>query len=171
MPDRKVIDRGTDILVCPTATGGSTVHAYLTPLKTKAPVIVSGRDTSQIPKVQKPVPHMTGNSRNSTSAPSNSDDCLNTCIRRMYCDTTTLRCETASEYVSERSGLCCTVDVREGDNDMPLPIVDVFIKFVADPKNIGRLCDVVGEMPNIQFPALNGHVLWDTLATGKHLTS
>lgn len=48
---------------------------------------------------------------------------------------------------------------------VPLPIVQVFVKFFADPKNIGRLCEVVGEMPNIEFPTMGGHVFWDTLAT------
>lgn len=48
---------------------------------------------------------------------------------------------------------------------MSSPIVDVFIKFMADSKNIGRLCEVVGEMPNIQFPTLRGLVFWDTCAT------
>ncbi len=48
---------------------------------------------------------------------------------------------------------------------MSLPIADVFIKFMADPKNIGRLYEVVGEMPNIEFPTMGDHVFWDTLAT------
>lgn len=48
---------------------------------------------------------------------------------------------------------------------MSSPIVDVFIKFMAYPKNIGRLCGIVGEMPNIEFPTLGCHVFLDTLAT------
>ena len=47
---------------------------------------------------------------------------------------------------------------------MSSPIADVFIKFMANPKNVGRLCDLVGEMPNVEFPTLGGQVFWDTLA-------
>ena len=47
---------------------------------------------------------------------------------------------------------------------MASPILNVFIRFMADPKNIGRLCDLIGEMPNIEFPTLGGHFFWDTLA-------
>ena len=47
---------------------------------------------------------------------------------------------------------------------MPSLVATVFIKFMADPKNIGRICDVTGEMPNIEFPTMGGHVFWDTLA-------
>lgn len=34
----------------------------------------------------------------------------------------------------------------------------------ADPKLIGKLCDLIGEMPNIDFPTMGGQVFWDTLA-------
>lgn len=46
----------------------------------------------------------------------------------------------------------------------PLPLVALFTKFAADPKNIGRICDIVGEMPNIEFPTMGGLLFWDTLA-------
>lgn len=32
-----------------------------------------------------------------------------------------------------------------------------------DPKLIGKLCDFVGSMPNIEFPTMGGLVFWDTL--------
>ncbi|MGG1669770.1 hypothetical protein ACIFOE_03805 [Paenibacillus sp. NRS-1783] len=34
----------------------------------------------------------------------------------------------------------------------------------SNPKLIGQLCDLVGSMPNIDFPTLGGKVFWDTLA-------
>ena len=33
-----------------------------------------------------------------------------------------------------------------------------------DPKLIGKLCDLIGAMPNIYFPTMGGKVFWDTLA-------
>jgi hypothetical protein len=36
---------------------------------------------------------------------------------------------------------------------------------VADPRNIGRLCEVLGSMPNIEFPTMGGPLFWDDLAS------
>lgn len=33
-----------------------------------------------------------------------------------------------------------------------------------NPKLIGQLCNLIGSMPNIDFPTLGGHFCWDTLA-------
>jgi hypothetical protein len=35
----------------------------------------------------------------------------------------------------------------------------------ADPRNIGRLCNMIGNIPNIDFPTMGGTVFWDTLAS------
>lgn len=43
-------------------------------------------------------------------------------------------------------------------------LIEDFLKVVSDPKNIGKLCELLGEMPNIEFPTLGGLVFWDTLA-------
>lgn len=32
-----------------------------------------------------------------------------------------------------------------------------------NPKLIGQLCELIGEMPNIDFPTMGGHFCWDTL--------
>ncbi|QQE74993.1 zinc ribbon domain-containing protein [Brevibacillus composti] len=34
----------------------------------------------------------------------------------------------------------------------------------ANPKLVGKLCDLIGSMPNIDFPTMGGKVFWDTLA-------
>lgn len=39
-----------------------------------------------------------------------------------------------------------------------------FDKLIRDPKNIGRLCDLIGEMPNIKTPTMGGKYFWNTLA-------
>jgi len=46
-------------------------------------------------------------------------------------------------------------------------LISFFTKIVVDPKNIGRLCDFVGEMPNIKFRTLGGLFFWDNLASEK----
>lgn len=33
-----------------------------------------------------------------------------------------------------------------------------------DPENIGKLCELIGEMPNIDFPTMWGHVFWENLS-------
>lgn len=43
-------------------------------------------------------------------------------------------------------------------------LIGTFKKVFSDPKNVGRLCDLVGEMPNVETKTLGGHVFWDTLA-------
>lgn len=45
------------------------------------------------------------------------------------------------------------------------PLVQVFIEVVADPKNVGRLCELVGRMPNAKTKVMDKGVMWDTLAT------
>jgi hypothetical protein len=37
----------------------------------------------------------------------------------------------------------------------------------ADPRNIGRLCELLGSMPNIEFPTMGGLLFWDDLASYK----
>jgi hypothetical protein len=34
----------------------------------------------------------------------------------------------------------------------------------ANPKLIGKLCELLGTMPNIDFPTMGGHFFWSTLA-------
>lgn len=34
----------------------------------------------------------------------------------------------------------------------------------ANPKLVGKLCDLLGSMPNIDFPTMGGHFFWDTIA-------
>lgn len=36
---------------------------------------------------------------------------------------------------------------------------------VADPRNVGRLCELLGSMPNIDFPTNGGPVFWNDLAS------
>ena len=54
-------------------------------------------------------------------------------------------------------------DAKKGSN-MPY-IALIFLKIVADPRNVGHLCELVGSMPNIKFYTLGGHVFWNTLAS------
>ena len=35
----------------------------------------------------------------------------------------------------------------------------------TDPRNIGRLCELIGSMPNIETSTAGGKVFWDTLAS------
>jgi len=37
----------------------------------------------------------------------------------------------------------------------------------ADPRNIGRLCNLIGNMPNIPTKTMGGEVFWDTLASSN----
>jgi len=37
----------------------------------------------------------------------------------------------------------------------------------ADPRLVGRLCDLLGTMPNIDFPTMGGPLFWDTLAESQ----
>ena len=46
---------------------------------------------------------------------------------------------------------------------MPGPIGIIFFKVLSDPKNVGRLCNMFGQMPNIETKTLGGHVFWETL--------
>jgi len=34
----------------------------------------------------------------------------------------------------------------------------------TDPKLVGQLCDLIGTMPNIDFPTMGGTVFWENLA-------
>ncbi|WP_379137918.1 hypothetical protein [Paenibacillus sp. sgz500958] len=34
----------------------------------------------------------------------------------------------------------------------------------ANPKLVGKLCDLLGTMPNVDFPTMGGHFFWETLA-------
>ena len=44
------------------------------------------------------------------------------------------------------------------------PIGSLFGSLLMTGKAIGKICDFCGEMPNIDFPTLGGHVFWRTLA-------
>lgn len=48
-----------------------------------------------------------------------------------------------------------------------LPIGNVFLSILLNPKNVGKICQVFGTMPNFDLPTLGGHVFWDTLAESK----
>lgn len=37
----------------------------------------------------------------------------------------------------------------------------------ASPKNIGLLCDLIGNMPNIDMKTKGGHVFWDNMAVSN----
>lgn len=37
----------------------------------------------------------------------------------------------------------------------------------VDPKNIGRLCELIGDMPNIATKTMGGEVFWNTLASSN----
>lgn len=37
------------------------------------------------------------------------------------------------------------------------------VLLALDPKNVGRLCKLVGRMPNVYFPTMGGEVFWDTI--------
>jgi hypothetical protein len=39
------------------------------------------------------------------------------------------------------------------------------IVLLANPRNIGILCELIGEMPNIDFPTMGGELFWKTLAS------
>lgn len=41
------------------------------------------------------------------------------------------------------------------------------ILLLADPKNIGRLCEIIGNMPNIKTSTFGGPVCWRDLASHK----
>ncbi len=39
------------------------------------------------------------------------------------------------------------------------------ITLVANPQIIGRFCEYVGSMPNVESPTMGGNVFWDTLTS------
>ncbi len=39
------------------------------------------------------------------------------------------------------------------------------ILLLANPRNIGHLCDIIGTMPNIKTGTKGGEVFWSTLAS------
>jgi len=39
------------------------------------------------------------------------------------------------------------------------------ITLVANPQVIGRFCEYIGSMPNIESPTMGGQVFWDTLTS------
>ena len=43
------------------------------------------------------------------------------------------------------------------------PIVTKLLIALADPKNVGKLCELVGSMPNVDMKTLGGKVFWETL--------
>lgn len=46
---------------------------------------------------------------------------------------------------------------------MVVPIPPQLAVIAANPKLIGELCNLIGDMPNIDFPTAGGKVFWDTL--------
>ena len=48
---------------------------------------------------------------------------------------------------------------------MSVPLAALFRTVFTTPRNIGRICEIFGEIPNIEFPTMGGEVFWDTLAS------
>lgn len=48
---------------------------------------------------------------------------------------------------------------------MSVALVEIFKVLLRDPENVRRVCEKVGEMPNIEFITMGGEVFWDTLAS------
>lgn len=46
---------------------------------------------------------------------------------------------------------------------IPMSIQTQLAVIAANPKLIGELCNLVGDMPNIDFPSAGGKVFWNTL--------
>ncbi|SDI64788.1 hypothetical protein SAMN04487975_12419 [Planococcus glaciei] len=46
---------------------------------------------------------------------------------------------------------------------IPMSIQIQLAVIAANPKLIGQLCNLVGDMPNIDFPSAGGKVFWNTL--------
>ncbi|WP_288582374.1 SHOCT domain-containing protein [Lysinibacillus capsici] len=46
---------------------------------------------------------------------------------------------------------------------MTAPIPPQLALLAANPKLIGELCNLIGDMPNIDFPTAGGKVCWNTL--------
>lgn len=46
---------------------------------------------------------------------------------------------------------------------MGKPIPSQLAVLAANPKLIGELCNLIGDMPNIDFPTAGGKVFWNTL--------